>query len=541
MFSKASRIVAILLTLSFIAWGITSCGGNSNERNAANIKTSDIMDANIDEKVYTFTWTANQAAPIDSDPFIIDYFNKKLNVKIDVWNIDSAKYEDILSMKLASGEIPDLIKMNTYSAAQRYMSQGILASFNEDFVKKNAPNLYATYEGMVPGYFKKYGVMNGKNYYINNLKDKPYQNRPVPIYRGDWLKKMGYTSYPKTLKEFEEVMYKFANNDPDGNGKKDTYGLSYTGIYAVFGAFGFIPRSDDKKLSPVVRWQERDGKLVYTAIQPEIKEALAMLNKWFKDGVIDPEFITGENVGSKKIVSFMQGRIGFTCGGQWHLVHPDLDGDGPDTAATYYEELKKINPEAANNLVYGEPPVGPKGKSGLASGRTILETSIGFSVKLEKDPAKFAKLMWVVDNIMFKDSETMYSAVLGIKDKDWFWDKDGAPERFDTRRNNSDDAKEGGANTLTVLRSPKLTKDKVRNIKFIQDIKLDKAFIQDALNTALPSEGKYMSELIRLEDEAYVSIITGDKPIDYFEEFVKKWRAAGGSLLEKEANEWNYR
>ena len=38
--------------------------------------------------------------------------------------------------------------------------------------------------------------------------------------------------------------------------------------------------------------------------------------------------------------------------------------------------------------------------------------------------------------------------------------------------------------------------------------------------------------------ETYIAIITGDKPISYFDEFVDKWRKAGGDTLEKEANEW---
>ena len=52
------------------------------------------------------------------------------------------------------------------------------------------------------------------------------------------------------------------------------------------------------------------------------------------------------------------------------------------------------------------------------------------------------------------------------------------------------------------------------------------------------SENKYGAELLRLEEDAYYSIITGAKPIAYFDEFVEKWRASGGGILEKEANEW---
>lgn len=39
-------------------------------------------------------------------------------------------------------------------------------------------------------------------------------------------------------------------------------------------------------------------------------------------------------------------------------------------------------------------------------------------------------------------------------------------------------------------------------------------------------------------EQAYISIITGDKPVDSFDEFVSKWKSSGGDQLTKEANEW---
>ncbi|QHT59777.1 hypothetical protein GXP70_07300 [Paenibacillus lycopersici] len=51
----------------------------------------------------------------------------------------------------------------------------------------------------------------------------------------------------------------------------------------------------------------------------------------------------------------------------------------------------------------------------------------------------------------------------------------------------------------------------------------------------LPSQPKYGAELDKIRSEAYVDIITGKQPIDYFDTFVEKWRAAGGKTLEEEA------
>ena len=51
---------------------------------------------------------------------------------------------------------------------------------------------------------------------------------------------------------------------------------------------------------------------------PEMKEALERIAKWYQDGVIDPEFVTGENQGGYWALShsFINGRIGVSGGGR---------------------------------------------------------------------------------------------------------------------------------------------------------------------------------------------------------------------------------
>ena len=44
--------------------------------------------------------------------------------------------------------------------------------------------------------------------------------------------------------------------------------------------------------------------------------------------------------------------------------------------------------------------------------------------------------------------------------------------------------------------------------------------------------------LQKLERETYLSIIIGEKPLSYFDEFVKQWKAEGGERITKEINEW---
>ena len=58
----------------------------------------------------------------------------------------------------------------------------------------------------------------------------------------------------------------------------------------------------------------------------------------------------------------------------------------------------------------------------------------------------------------------------------------------------------------------------------------------DAVYLPLPSAGKYLAELEKLRDETYFGIITGEQPLDSFDEFVEEWHRIGGDVLTEEAN-----
>ena len=51
------------------------------------------------------------------------------------------------------------------------------------------------------------------------------------------------------------------------------------------------------------------------------------------------------------------------------------------------------------------------------------------------------------------------------------------------------------------------------------------------------SSASIQSELDTLEQEMYLSIIIGEKDVDYFDEFVEKWNDIGGSTLLEEVKE----
>ena len=518
----------------------TGCGSSKEKPSEA--KTQEVTQApvtqaaeNSDEpksdKTYEFTWTAWQASPLDEDPYILENINKKYNVKINIWNIDPSKFDEILSMSLASGEVPDLIRTSNYSKLSNYFNQDILMELNEEKIAKYAPNLYKEYTSFDKEFFKKNGRVDDKLLAINQLNVPPA--RKAVVYRGDWMKNVGVTKAPETLKEFEELMYKFAKEDPDMNGKNDTYGLSNTGMQVVFGAYGYMPMQlSDIKPKPHV-WVERDGKLVYSSVQPEMKEALALLSKWYKDGVIDPEFITGEVQGAMQSLPFIKGRLGFTADSAWHYWIPPTPGR--KEVAKGYSEINKLNPEAAENLIVASPPAGPNGQRGQYCDDPVGTLMYAFSKDMEKEPDKLAKLLQVIDGICFTSYEDIMTAWFGIKDQDWKLNEFGIASSTLEKWTSTGAAKEGGHTQLVILKSEKNKKPEAVD-KWIKSSGFYDFAMFNKLNKVQPSANQYLVELDKMEAEAYYRIITGEKPIDYFDEFVQKWYSSGGDILTKEAN-----
>ena len=420
MKKKLVRSLTGLVVAALLSGSMTACNRNNpmSSQNSSvpdSAETSSLDPTAPQDKTYTISWIGAQNQPLSDDPVLIEKWEEFFNVDIDFWNIDSNSWNEVLATKFAGGEIPDVLYVNSAANFANYIDQQLLAEIPPEMLEKYMPETIAALQEDYPKILNlgqrdgiQYTIPIG-TYFHNQFHD------PI-IYRGDWMEKVGVTSAPATLDEFEDLMYKFSKDDPDQNGKDDTYGLSSTGLNVVYGAFG-LERG---------QWNEKDGKLAYSSIQPEMKDALTLLAKWYKDGVIDPEFITGENKGGYWAVSnaFDEGHIGYTGhGGYYHWIPglgPINETTGKPSVAegANYTELEKNAPGAAAKLVYGTPVTGPEGKSGTVGYALPHPHSVGFGKQVEDEPDKMAKIMTMYE-YWTSDPDHWFEARMGVKDEMW--------------------------------------------------------------------------------------------------------------------------
>ena len=110
-----------------------------------------------------------------------------------------------------------------------------------------------------------------------------------PIVRKDFLDKVGLP-VPVTIDDWYTTLKAFKEKDPNGNGKADdiplTLFLYTTGQFDIFkGASAFIGA-----WNTTYNFYQENGTVKYGPLDSQFKDFLATMAKWYKEGLIDPDF-----------------------------------------------------------------------------------------------------------------------------------------------------------------------------------------------------------------------------------------------------------
>ncbi|MDO5416095.1 MAG: extracellular solute-binding protein [Lachnospiraceae bacterium] len=169
-----------------------------------------------------------------------------------------------------------------------YALQGAFIPMN-DLIEEHAPNIKKYLEEN-PEIKKALTAPDGNIYMLNYVPDG--EAGRAYFLRQDWLDKLGL-SMPTTFEELETVLYAFRDGDPNGNGQKDEipyFNDKFEEMIRLANLWGARVYSNDSFQDRIVVGE--NDKLYHAWTAPEFKEAIAGLNQWYEDGIIDPEIFT---------------------------------------------------------------------------------------------------------------------------------------------------------------------------------------------------------------------------------------------------------
>ena len=248
-------------------------------------------------------------------------YDSELGIKLKyLWVAKGADQgQTKLNVTLASGELPDLMQVNAVQLKQ-LIDAGSIADLTDVYAKYASPEMkdMLTQDG---GIGMSAATFKGKLMAIPVLNADTDTSQLVWI-RQDWLDKLNLPA-PKTMADLLKITEAFTKQDPDGNGKADTFGLAVTKDLNGTGASDLQGFFNGYHAYPKTWIKTPDGKLAYGSIQPEMKDALKSLQQLFADGQIDKEF--GVKDGGKVAESIAAGKIGVEFGQHWNSFWPLAD------------------------------------------------------------------------------------------------------------------------------------------------------------------------------------------------------------------------
>lgn len=251
--------------------------------------------------------------------------NGPVNVKfvaIPRWESQSK-----LNVLLASGSAPDLIFEFGTSIRNQLFNQKQLLPL-DDLIEQQS----VEYKALMEKYpqLKQAGTKtDGKLYEVGRM------NEVYPLVslfiREDWLEKLGL-EVPATEEEMITVAKAFAEQDPDGNGVADTYGLSGLKFGDSSGLYRYMFNANWVNL-------DANGEL---AVGPNhMKEATAFKRSLYEAGVVDKDFLTDKD-GSKAKQDFLNGKVG---------MYAFMTADYSSFASRELDTLMKNVPEAKLKVI----------------------------------------------------------------------------------------------------------------------------------------------------------------------------------------------
>lgn len=292
-----------------------------------------------------------------------------------LWNAVPTDYQTQLNVRLAGGTPPDIFQVERYNIPS-YIKQDLLLDLTPYLDQMPHVQVEFTEQDLQRGYY------DGKMYAFAR---RPYLTYASLHVRMDWLENLGM-EVPKTIEEFADMLHAFTYNDPDGNGKNDTYGWTGLGNELVaftpfFGAFGTAVPG---------RFLIRDGELVYSSIDDRAKEAVLYIKSLVDDGVIDPEIIA--NAGEIHIQKAFRGEVGGCYQNFWLFEKPQ-----------YAAQIAELSPESKWTLI--DAPAGPYDDAYSSTYDPMQSPGlVAVHKDVELDPAKLEKVLALFDYLT--DPET---------------------------------------------------------------------------------------------------------------------------------------
>ncbi len=287
--------------------------------------------------------TASEVGPLPKDWVGYQKLKDELGIDLEANSLPVGANDQ--SSKLlaaaAADDLPDFFTVTDRDTWSNLLDRGMLADLSDTYSKMPKRTALMFDDAAI----KYTTASDGKNYgWATPSSVSPNEGL---IIRKDWLDNLGLKA-PETVDEFYDVMHAFTYDDPDGNGKNDTYGF---GAYIRTFNYEFYP---GRRLEPIMgafgvegTWDMHADSFGLMVKKPEFFQFMQFMRRMIEGGVIDPNWLALKQ--DDFTASYKQGKLG-CFRWQFSALHSQNN----------YAPFDENFPEGSFIVI--EPPYGPEHK-----------------------------------------------------------------------------------------------------------------------------------------------------------------------------------
>ncbi len=539
---KVVRKSWIFLTLLFLLAITVSCSKDESTSSDDNNQEQDVSG--------TIEITIGKAGNLDSDlpngDTVEDneytrFLEEELNVDYTLaYQGSSQDIEQKNSLAIASGDIPDVMVVDKTQLTQ-LVEADLIEDMTDAFNNAVSDDLRSAFED-TGDYGLEQATYDERLMAIPNINPGADGINLLWV-REDWLDQLNLEK-PETIEDIIEVAKAFKEQDPDQNGNDDTVGLPGSQDIVNIGnsLFGFDTIFSYFNAYPEMWIKDENGDVVYGSIQPETKEALGKLRDMYEEGVFESEFGVKKPEDSEElVVSGKTGIIFYPWWAPFSVLRSQLEQD-PKAEWTALSAPK--NTQGTMNTHMTAPSSSYLVvKKGFEKPEVIVET-LNYQFDIDQVQGDGYGFYEDVEDMGFNWANMPFSLLLSRYD-------DKEVKAAQVR-----DVIEGNASADDLMGEPKKVYEDylinqenpkkdlsawARANAFLSgaDVinKTDVNKIQGVFYGQTETMEKRWANLQTMEDEVFLQIILGSEPLDYFDEFVSKWKSQGGDTITKEVSQ----
>ncbi|WIV11643.1 extracellular solute-binding protein [Proteiniborus sp. MB09-C3] len=283
---KGKKVLILIFITMLILSSMVGCKKEDKQISAEN-------DPN--EKItikYWVPFSPNQYIQSLNESEMYKELEKRTGVHVDFIHPTEGEESEKFNLLLNSKELPDVIQ--TYAGdykggMDKAIEDGVYLRLNE-LIDKYAPNFKKLREED-PELARQTMTDGGNIYAFPVIGIDP--NEPAwwgPVFRGDWLEDLGL-EIPTTIDEWHNVLTQFKLK----KNAKAPLVISTRGI----DPYGTIISAWD--IGP--GFYKKDNVIKYAPMQPEFKEYLTTMNKWYNEGLLDKDFTTRDSKARANLIT----------------------------------------------------------------------------------------------------------------------------------------------------------------------------------------------------------------------------------------------